>query len=176
MTAPTSNIILRVLMVESEHGRSSIFSVDVDEREYWITARHTLTGIEDGPPYGPISDNLELRLLNAGSTSNRLLWRSINFAGVNPDDEHIDVVVLAASTPILDIRLPSPAADSDGAVFGGDCRILGFANGGGWRAPVSGRGIVWLPFVKHCTISAHEVDKGTGFSMGSSIRVSPVVR
>src|SRR5689334_22827209 len=122
MTAPTFNIILRVLMVESAHGRSSIFSVDVDEREYWITARHTLTGIEDGPPYGPISDNLELRLLNAGSTPNRLLWRSINFAAVNPDDEHIDVVVLAASTPLLDNPLPSPAADSDGAVFGGDCR------------------------------------------------------
>src|SRR5215472_10094057 len=38
---PTLNILLgRVVMVESKFDRGTAFSVDVNKREYWITAKH----------------------------------------------------------------------------------------------------------------------------------------
>ena len=50
---PTGNILGRVLMVESRYFRGTTFSLDVDGREYWITAKHILTGAKH-PPYGSI--------------------------------------------------------------------------------------------------------------------------
>jgi hypothetical protein len=147
-------------MVESQYGRGSIFSIDVDEREYWITARHILTGVDDGPPFGSITtEPLELQILDADATSNHLLWRPMNFTVIDPGDQRADVMVLAPPRPILDNPLPSMVAGSNGAVFGGDCQFLGFAYGGGWRSPIAGGRTLWLPFVKHCTISAHIVDE-----------------
>jgi len=148
-------------MVESQYGRGSIFSVDVDEREYWITARHVLTGVESGPPYGSITDKpLGLRILNADASSSRLQWFPVSFTVIDAENENVDIAVLAAPTPLLDNPLRSLTADSTGAVFGGDCEFLGFAYGGGWRAPIQGGRMLWLPFVKHCTISAHATDEG----------------
>ena len=46
---PTNNLLTRVLMVESGFGRGTIFSLDVDQREYWITAKHMFTGVKTGP-------------------------------------------------------------------------------------------------------------------------------
>ena len=44
-------------------------------------------------------------------------------------------------------------ADSAGVTLGGDCVFLGFPYGGGWRARFS-EGEFWMPYVKHCTVSA----------------------
>jgi hypothetical protein len=146
-------------MVESKHGRGSIFSIDVDQREYWITARHILTGARR-PPYGAITEKeVSLRILNTdATTSNELQWVQVNFSVIDPGREDIDVVALAAPNPILNDPLPTMIADSGGASFGGDCAFLGFAYGGGWRAETADGEKTWMPFVKHCTISAN--DKG----------------
>jgi hypothetical protein len=53
--SPTTNIFTRVLMVQSQYGRGSIFSIDVDNREYWITAKHVLNGTEH-PRYGSVTE------------------------------------------------------------------------------------------------------------------------
>jgi hypothetical protein len=39
---PTSNILECVLMVQSQNERGTMFSLDVDQREYWITASISL--------------------------------------------------------------------------------------------------------------------------------------
>jgi hypothetical protein len=60
---PTNSVLLRTLMVESQYGRGSIFSLDVDQREYWITAKHILTGAKH-PPYGSIATkSVSLKIL-----------------------------------------------------------------------------------------------------------------
>jgi hypothetical protein len=65
---PTNNLWTRVLMVESPFGRGTIFSLDVDQREYWITAKHILNGAQH-PPYGSIKSKLErLKILNPRGT------------------------------------------------------------------------------------------------------------
>jgi hypothetical protein len=161
LAAPTFAIALRVLMVESQYGRGTIFSIDVDQREYWITAKHNLTGVKRGPPYGSIEDkSVSLRLLNAAAKTNELQWLPVNFSIIDPGREDIDVVILAPPEPLLDNPVPTMTADSTGAMLGGDCEFLGFAYGGGWRAPMYDGKTLWLPFVKHCTISASDKDKG----------------
>jgi hypothetical protein len=153
---PTANVLSRVLMVESQYGRGTIFSIDVDDREYWITAKHILTGAKH-PPYGSVaSKTASLRILNPDAQGEQ--WLTVNFSVVDPGND-IDIVALVPPEPLLNNPLPSVATDSVGVLLGGDCEFLGFPYGGGWRAPFANGGSFWMPpYVKHCTVSA----MGTG--------------
>jgi len=147
---PTNNVLTRVLMVESQYGRGSIFSLDVDNREYWITAKHVITGAKH-PPYGSVAaKSVSLRMLDPGSPEER--WLPITFRVIDTGKD-IDIVVLAPPEPLLTNPLPSVTADSDGAYMGGDCEFLGFPFGGGWRATFENGQTAWMPFTKHCTVS-----------------------
>lgn len=61
ISTPTIGLIERVLMVSSQVNHAdrtvlgTIFSFDADRREYWITAKHLLTGAEK-PPYGIVTE------------------------------------------------------------------------------------------------------------------------
>ncbi len=68
-------------------------------------------------------------------------------------EKDVDIVVLAAPQLLVKHPLPNLPTDSDGAFLGGDCEFLGFPYGGGWHTTVNGKPI-WLPLVKHCTVSA----------------------
>lgn len=150
--APTTNVLGRVLMVESRYDRGTIFSIDVDRREYWITAKHILTGAKH-PPYGSIpSKSVPLHILNPDAAQGEK-WVPVNFNVIDPGND-IDIVVLAASNLVLNAFLPNVSADSAGAVLGGDCEFLGFPYGGGWRAKPDNGQAFWMPYVKHCTVSA----------------------
>lgn len=147
---PTSNILSRILMVQSQYGRATIFSIDVDQREYWITAKHVLNG-KIHPPWGSIADkSVALEILNPGAEGEQ--WLPETFSVIDPGDD-IDIVVLAAATPILTNPLSSLATGAEHLPLGGDCEFLGFPYGGGWRAG-TGPQSFWMPFVKHCTVSA----------------------
>ena len=39
-------------------------------------------------------------------------------------------------------------------MLGGDCAFLGFPYGGGWKAKWENGQSYWMPFVKHCNVSA----------------------
>src|ERR1035437_8924420 len=152
---PTYNVLTRILMVESQHGRGSISAIDVDNREYWITAKHVLTGAEH-PPYGAIpAKTVSLQLLNPGGEGQQ--WIPVTFSVIDPGPD-IDIVVLAPPQPLLTNPLPSVAADSTGMLLGGDCEFLGFPYGGGWRARFDNGQSFWMPFVNHCTVSAMSED------------------
>lgn len=147
---PTMNILSRVVMVESSFGRGSAFSVDIDRREYWFTAKHLLTGAHH-PPYGSISaTRTTLRLLNPGGQGEQ--WLPENFKIIDPGND-IDIAVLAADGPIMSKPDQEPEADSTGMTFGGDCHFVGFPYGGGWRAKMDTGGEFWMPYIKHCTVS-----------------------
>lgn len=147
---PTANVLTRTLMIESPHGRGSVFSLDVDEREYWITAKHVLTGAEH-PPYGSITNkSVSLRILNPGAQGEE--WLSVNFSVIDVG-EGVDIVVLAAPHPILDKPGPSPATTAEGVMMGADCEFLGYPFGGGWRATWDDGHSYWMPFTKRCLVS-----------------------
>jgi len=148
---PTSNILERVLMVQSQNERGTIFSLDVDQREYWITAKHILTDAKH-PPFGSITNkSVLLHVLNPAAQGEQ--WISVKFSVIDPGDG-IDIVVLAPQEPLLKNPLPSVTGDSAGVMLGGECEFLGFPFGGAWRATFANNVTTWMPFVKHCTVSA----------------------
>lgn len=156
LAQPTNNLLTRTLMIESSYGRGTIFSLDVDGREYWITAKHILTG-KDHPPYGTIKSKSErLKILNPLQQGKQ--WLPVDFTVLDAGED-IDIVVLAPSQLILGDPLPSVAPSSQGVMMGGNCEFVGFPYGGGWRANFANGASLWMPFVKHCFISAMGVDE-----------------
>ena len=148
-------LLQRVLMVEYKNQRGTSFSIDLDGREYWITARHILTGAK-GKPYGTFIDKtVDLRFLDPGGDGQQ--WKPLRFSVMQPSAD-VDVVVLVPPSPLLGDVLPSPPATSSGIVIGGECEFLGFPYGGGWRAGFDkDPGSYWLPFIKRCGISGHDL-------------------
>jgi hypothetical protein len=147
---PTAGLFTRVLMVESPSGRGTIFSLDVDQREYWITAKHVLNGAQH-PPYGSIKTKSErLRILNPSLQGEQ--WLTVNFSVLDPGED-IDIVVLAPPYLLLDHPLASVTPSSDDVLLGGNCEFLGFPYGGGWRITAANGATTWMPYVKHCFVS-----------------------
>jgi hypothetical protein len=137
-------------MVESRFGRGTIFSLDVDQREYWITAKHILNGAER-PPYGDVRSKSErLKILNPTLQGEQ--WLTVDFSVLDPG-QGIDIVVLAPRDPILSNPPPNVTPSTGGIAFGGECEFLGFPYGGGWRAILGDGTSTWMPYVKHCFLS-----------------------
>jgi hypothetical protein len=153
---PTFNALSRTLRVQSRYGTGTIFNIDVDGREYWVTATHILTGAK-GKPYGLVTDKtLELKILNPGGEG--LQWIPIKFTVLQPAED-VDLVALVPPSLILTAaKKPSPTPSSQGLLLGGPCEFLGYALTGGWRAKLETGGTYWMPFIKHCTISGKDKD------------------
>ena len=148
---PTVNLLSRILMIESAYGRGTVFSIDMDHREYWITAKHIVNGATH-PPYGSIKKKTEwLKILNPGPVGEQ--WINTLFSVLDPGED-IDIVVLAYDHTFLDHPMENPKPSSTGVPMGGSCEFLGFPYGGGWRATFSPGGSFWMPYVKHCYVSA----------------------
>jgi hypothetical protein len=148
---PTFNILTRMTMIESHYGRGTTFSIDVDHREYWITAKHILTGAKH-PPYGAVTSKSVLLSILDPTAQGPERWLPVNFSVIDAGKD-IDIVILAPPNPLLKNPLPSiPASDS--ALIGGDCAFLGFPYGGGWRGRFDNGQSYWMPFIKHCGLSA----------------------
>jgi hypothetical protein len=177
---PTSNVLTRMTVLESQYGTGSTFSIDVENREYWITAKHMLTGANHSP-YGSIAiKSVSLRLLNPAGEGER--WITVKFSVIDTEKD-VDIVVLAPPTPLLTNPLPSVSLDSAGIPFGGDCEFLGFPYGGGWQTKFNNGQPYWLPFMKHCIISGANNLAGMkggagkfGFSTGLTTSVSLAVQ
>jgi hypothetical protein len=148
---PTNDVLTRIVMVESSYGRGTIFSIDVDGREYWITAKHIVTGAEH-PPYGSVANKtVSLRILDPNSDQEH--WVPMDFSVIDPGND-IDIVALAPPYAILKDPLPSASFETNGLMLGADCAFLGFPYGGGWRATFTGGAHYWMPYVKHCSVSS----------------------
>lgn len=155
---PTLLAIQRTFMIQTIHGRGTVFSIDVDNREYWITAKHLFTGIESGPQGDFSTRTVQANILAAvgnGDTGQMQNWQTFTFTTVDPGKD-IDILVLVSDH----LLLPGYSRDfnlkygSENTTLGGDCAFLGFPYGSGWRARWSATGQwLWWPYVKRCTIS-----------------------
>ena len=154
---PTANALMRTFMVQTATERGTIFSIDVDGREYWITAKHLLKGLKH-PPYGEFKEkSTTVQILNPGLAGQQ--WITETFSVIDPGN-NIDILVLVPSHLILD--KPMPLIVGDSVPMGGDCEFLGFPYGGGWRGKFDNQ-FYWLPYMKHCTVSGmfQEPSKGS---------------
>jgi hypothetical protein len=166
----TNNALFHTFLIETNFGRGTSFSVDVDNREYWITAKHMFTGIKIGPAGAFTTKTVTANLLSqigTGDEGHDLHWRTETFTVIDPGKD-IDILVLVPDHLLLpnykrDFNLTARSANVG---FGGDCEFLGFPYGGGWKMQWADPKVpdtktwMWLPYMKHCTVSAQIQDKG----------------
>lgn len=139
----TSNVYHRVFQIKFAESTGTIFAIDVDNKQYLVTARHVLDGW-DRISRGRVFFNGE--------------WKELPLKVVGIGDGVADIAVLATTLQISPPLELEPTAA--GTVWGQDVYFLGFPYG--WHANVDSkinRGFP-LPFVKKAIISAIQSEDG----------------
>jgi hypothetical protein len=100
---PTVNALQRTFMIQTIHGRGTVFSIDIDNRENWITAKHLFTGIETGPQGEFLTKSVQANILapvgngDKGEVQN---WQTFPFTTIDPGKD-IDILVLVPDHLLL---------------------------------------------------------------------------
>jgi hypothetical protein len=152
----TNNVLFRTFLVRTDKGSGgTIFSVDVDNREYWITAKHVLTG-KTTSPFGEYTEKTVslsvLAQVEVSQTDVEKNWIRKTFTVLDPGKD-VDIVVLASEKLFMPDAVASAATSDAKVTFGGDCEFVGFPYGQAWAAKFESKQVVRFPFIKHCTIS-----------------------
>ena len=165
----TFNALLRTFMIETNFGRGTTFSIDVDNREYWVTAKHMFTGIKTGSAGAFTTKTVQANILSqigVGDEGHDQHWMTETFTVIDPGKD-IDILILVPDHLLLGVgRDFNLNAGDEGVGLGGDCEFLGFPYGGGWKTQYSDEKHpdtttwLWLPYIKHCTPSARLQEKG----------------
>jgi S1-C subfamily serine protease len=132
----TTNVIHRVFRVRYGTAEGTAFSIDVDDREYLVTAKHVVSSISE-------SD-----LLDVFSNGR---WINMRVSLVGHAQAETDISVLARDRRLTPPGLPLEPS-RDGLTYGQDVYFLGFPYGfvGSY---VLGENGYPLPFVKRATLS-----------------------
>jgi len=138
------------MMIKSKTEAGTMFSIDVDAREYWLTAKHILTGRRSGPA-GEFSERtVSLDVLD--QIGSAIKWNSIQFAVIDPGKD-IDIVVLVPTSNLQVVGIPSLKVSSGNFGMGQECSFLGFPYANTWTGTFSDSIQYKMPFIKHCYIS-----------------------
>ena len=140
-TVVTSNIIHRTFHIQWRDRGGTGFSIDHGARQYLVTARHVVEGIESSGT---------IRIFHDGK------WKSLDVKVVGIGDDRIDVAVLACSIRLSPSH-PLPAT-SVGLTYGQSVSFLGYQFGWDAGGEQVNRGVP-LPFVKAGIVSAMETDR-----------------
>jgi len=135
---PTSNVLYRVLLLKTATGTGSAFTIEVDGKQYLITARHNLTG------FGAEGD---IDLWTDGR------WNRFRARAIYPSSETVDIAALNVGKS-LTITYPLDPT-SGGLTLGQQVYFLGYPFGLGTAgaAPVP-PGFGEIPFLKSGIVSA----------------------
>lgn len=132
----TANVIHRVFRVRYRLAEGSAFAIEIDHREYLVTAKHLVPGLLQQDRLGVFSNGR---------------WSEIPISSVGHADGETDISVLASGGMLAPPGLPlEPTRDE--LVYGQDVYFLGFPYGfvGSHLLGPSGYP---LPFVKRATLS-----------------------
>lgn len=135
---PTANVIYRVLRIRTEAGTGSAFTIEVDGKQYLITARHNL---------GDFGSEGTLDLWIGGR------WTRAAARAMYPPDAAVDIAALDLGRPVT-VTLPlEPTAA--GLTLGQQVYFLGYPFGLSTFGAVSAPpGFGEIPFLKSGIISA----------------------
>lgn len=136
---PTSNVIYRVLRIRTPTDTGSAFTVEVDGKQYLITARHLLEGFGS-------QGEVELWMENR--------WSRFRVRAIYPAKETVDIAALDAGRP-LTVTFPLEAS-AGGLTLGQQVYFLGYPYGlgtAGSAAPAP-PGFGEIPFLKSGIVSA----------------------
>jgi len=162
----TSNVIHRVLYVRYGSGTATAFTLDVDGRQYVVTARHVVEGFGESGSIDIFANG------DWQSTPARLV-------GHAPGDR--DISILAVGHQITPRGLTMEPT-SKGVIYGQDVFFLGFPYGLVGKFLLAGHGHP-LPLVKKATVSLFQTDElflldghnNPGFSGGPVVFTAPGV-
>lgn len=131
----TTNVIHRVFQLKYKNNLGTGFTIEVDGRQYIITARHVVEGISEGEKLNLLHDNM---------------WKEIEIQIIGVGSDLIDISVLAPNQQVSP-SLPLPP-DMGGLIYGQEAYFLGFPYG-----MYGDVGLItqdWpLPFVKSAIVS-----------------------
>jgi hypothetical protein len=140
--------LLQTRLIQTTKSVGTAFVVNVDNREYWITAKHIFTGIENAPPGIFTTKMVQANILlpfSRNQTDQDKKWETVTFTTIDPGKD-IDILVLAPDHSLTKYLPPESmklASDADPAdehalvPIGGDCDFLGYPYGSGWRASIT---------------------------------------
>lgn len=132
----TANVIHRVFRIQSGNSQGTAFTIDVDGRQYLVTARHVVKGLESP---------------TALSVFSRGAWVELPVKVVGHGAAETDISVFAPSRLLTDASLTMEPM-SKGVIYGQDVYFLGFPYGFLGRYIFGPDG--WpLPFVKKAIVS-----------------------
>lgn len=160
----TSNVILRVFRVRHGSNEATAFTLDVDNRQYIVTARHAVDSLR-------VSDTIDL--FTHGAWSPQAVQLVGHASGVR------DISVLAADHELTPPRLIMEPT-SKGVIYGQDVYFLGFPYGLLSKFLLTEYGHP-LPLVKRATVSLFQTDEvflldghnNPGFSGGPVVFTTP---
>jgi S1-C subfamily serine protease len=133
---PTSNVIYRVLRIRTPTDTGSAFTIEVDGRQYLITARHLLEGFGSE---GEVELWMEAR------------WSRVHARVIYPAKESVDIAALDLGRPVTVTFPLEPSAG--GLTLGQQVYFLGYPFGLGAQGPDL-PGFGEIPFLKSGIISA----------------------
>ncbi len=155
----TANFIHRTFRIKCGESVGTAFTVDVDDKQYLVTARHVIQHFAEGS---------DIEVFGNG------VWAPVHTSLVGHGTGDIDLSVLAPAAAMSPPGLPITAA-SDGLVYGQDVYFLGFPYGV-LSQVIFGEAGNPLPLVKKATVSAFAGDvylldghNNPGFSGGPVI-------
>ena len=163
----TANVLQRVFYIQRDQFSGTAFTIDVDNRQYIISARHLFEDVRDSVEVGIFHSNE---------------WKAINLQLVGHCDKDIDISVLTADnrlSPNLELE-----PTSNGIILGQDVYFLGFPYGFFGEAGELNRDFP-LPFVKKGILSCMQMKKDSphvlfidghnnpGFSGGPVVFIQP---
>jgi S1-C subfamily serine protease len=135
---PTSNVLYRVLKLRTPASTGSAFTIEVDGKQYLITARHLLNG------YGSEG---EIELWTGGR------WSKVRARILYPSREVVDIAALDLGRPVT-VTFPLEPS-SGGLTLGQQVYFLGYPYGLGTSTSAPAPpGFGELPFLKSGIVSA----------------------
>lgn len=131
----TTNVFRRVLMLKVGDLAGTGFTLDIDKRQYLVTAKHLVNGLRD-------QDTIQIRRGGGWSSASVSVFRC---------DDPIDVAVLA---PSEQLTVGFELNPMDGALmFGQEVLFLGFPLGQEWAPAPEGLAYP-IPFFKRAIFSS----------------------
>jgi hypothetical protein len=135
---PTSNVLYRVLKIRTATATGSAFTIEVDGKQYLITARHLLNGF---------GSEGEIELWTEGR------WSKARARAVYPSKEVVDVAALDLGRTVT-VTFPLEPS-SGGLTLGQQVYFLGYPYGLGTSTSAPAPpGFGELPFLKSGIVSA----------------------
>ena len=121
-------------MIKTKTEAGTMFAIGVDNREYWLTAKHILTGRKTGPPGEVKEKTVSLDVLDP--IGEAIKWNPVQFAVIDAGKD-VDIVVLVPNIKLQDLGLRDLPVSSGSFGIGGECSFLGYPYASAWTAPFS---------------------------------------